>query len=112
MTPPNNSPSQDKFDISENQNSQGFRELVDELEAKGQLREISRPTDIRHIATLVDQSDTALRFTNVIDYDIPVISGVMNSRERLATSMGCDFSYIEALLRHGRRFRAGSSRPE
>jgi 2,5-furandicarboxylate decarboxylase 1 len=101
MTPKNNLQSQDKFDISESQNPQDFRDLIAELETKEQLREISRLTDIRHIATLVDQSETALRFTNVIGYEMPVVSGVMNSRERLATSMGCDFSNIEALLRRG-----------
>ncbi|MDP6429084.1 MAG: UbiD family decarboxylase [Rhodospirillales bacterium] len=79
----------------------GLRDILPDLEAGGELRRISRPTDIRHIATLVDQSETALLFTNVIGYDMPVISGVMNSRERLGVAMGCDFSEIEALLRRG-----------
>jgi len=78
-----------------------FRELLVELERLGQLRKVTKPVDIRHIATLVDQSDTALLFTNVKGYDMPVVSGVMNSRERLATAMGCDFADIEALLRRG-----------
>ncbi len=78
-----------------------LRDTLAALEAGGALRRISKPTDIRHIATLVDQSETALLFTNVLGYDIPVVSGVMNSRERLAIAMGCDFSEIEALVRRG-----------
>ncbi len=79
----------------------GLREVLDGLRRAGELREISKPTDIRHIATLVDQSETALLFSNVIGYDMPVISGVMNARQRLGIAMGCDFSGIEALLRRG-----------
>ncbi|MCZ6884936.1 MAG: UbiD family decarboxylase [Alphaproteobacteria bacterium] len=78
-----------------------MRETLTDLEANGELRRISKPVDIRHIASLVDQSETALLFTNVLGYDIPVVSGVMNSRERLGIAMGCDFAEIEALLRQG-----------
>jgi 2,5-furandicarboxylate decarboxylase 1 len=78
-----------------------LREILGELEANGELRRISKPTDIRHIASLVGQSETALLFTNVLGYDIPVVSGIMNSRTRLAIAMGCEFGGIEALLRRG-----------
>ena len=78
-----------------------FRQLIDELRAADELIEIEKPVDIRHIATLVDQSDKALIFTNVNGYDMPVISGVTNSRERLAIAAGCDFSDIEGRLREG-----------
>ena len=83
------------------QNLGGLRDVLADLEAAGEMRRISRPTDIRHIATLVDQSETALLFTNVLGYDMPVVSGVMTSRHRLAIAMGCEFSEIEALLRRG-----------
>ena len=83
------------------QNLGKLRDTLAALEAKGELRRISKPTDIRHIASLVDQSETALLFTNVVGYDIPVVSGVMNSRDRLAIAMGCEFAEIEALLRRG-----------
>ena len=78
-----------------------FRQLLDDLGEAGELAEITRPVDIRHIATLVDQSDKALLFTNVIGYDMPVVSGVVNSRERLAIAMGCEFGAIEAKVRDG-----------
>ena len=83
-----------------------FRELLDDLRAADQLVEIGKPVDIRYIATLVDKSDKALLFTNVEGYDMPVVSGVVNSRERLAIAMGCDFGDIEA------KVRAGLDRPE
>jgi 2,5-furandicarboxylate decarboxylase 1 len=81
--------------------STSFREFVDDLRDAGQLREISRAVDIRHIAALVDQSETALLFTNVAGYAMPVVSGLTNSRERLAIAMGCPFGEIEARLRQG-----------
>jgi len=68
--------------------AKNFRELIDDLRAAGQLIDIQKPVDIRHIATLVDQSDKALMFSNVNGYDMPVISGVTNSRERLAIAAG------------------------
>lgn len=81
--------------------STSFREFVEDLRAAGQLREVTRPVDIRHIAALVDQSETALIFTDVIGYDMPVVSGLTNSRDRLAIAMGCEFGEIEAKLRQG-----------
>ena len=71
--------------------SNSFRQFIEDLRAEGQIREITKPTDIRHIAALVDQSETALIFSNVIGYDMPVVSGLTNSRDRLAIAMGCEF---------------------
>lgn len=78
-----------------------FRQLLDDLRAAGELVEISKPVDIRYIAALVDQAETALLFTNVIGYDMPVVSGVLNSRERLSIAMDCPFDEIEARVRRG-----------
>ena len=78
-----------------------FRGLLEDLRKADQLVEISKPVDIRHIAALVDQSDKALLFTNVEGYDMPVVSGVIDSRERLAIAMDCDFGAIEAKVRAG-----------
>ena len=85
--------------------AENFRELLGELRAADQLVEITRTVDIRHIAALVDQSDKALLFTDVAGYDMPVVSGVINHRDRLAVAMGCPFGEIEA------RVRAGLDRP-
>jgi 2,5-furandicarboxylate decarboxylase 1 len=78
-----------------------FRSLLDDLRAAGELTEIKRPVDIRHIATLVDQAKVALLFRSVIGYDMPVLSGLIKSRERIAIAMGCRFGETEAKLRHG-----------
>ncbi|MEE9273726.1 MAG: UbiD family decarboxylase [bacterium] len=76
-----------------------LRELLEELRAAGEIVEIEKPVDIRHIATLVDQSDKALLFRRVIGYGMPVLSGLTNSRARIALAMGCEFSECEARLR-------------
>jgi 2,5-furandicarboxylate decarboxylase 1 len=78
-----------------------FRTLLDDLRRADELVEITKPVDIRHIATLVDQAKTALLFCHVIGYDMPVLSGLTNSRDRIAIAMGGSFAETEARLRHG-----------
>ncbi len=78
-----------------------FRDFLDELRRAGQLTEIARPVDIRHVAALVDQSDKALLFRRVDGYDMPVVSGLIDDRDRLAIAMGCTFGEIEARVRDG-----------
>src|SRR5262249_27685406 len=74
--------------------NENFRDFLERLRRENELTEIRQPVDIRHIATLVDQAKTALLFHNVIGYDIPVVSGIIRSRERAIMSLGCD-SYAE-----------------
>src|SRR5579859_2961726 len=82
--------------------TENFRGFIERLRASGHLADLRQPVDIRHIATLVDQSDKALLFHNVVGYDIPVVSGLIRSRERAILSMGCaNYSEIEAKLQHG-----------
>jgi 2,5-furandicarboxylate decarboxylase 1 len=77
-----------------------FREFLERLRQRGELIDLRQPVDIRHIATLVDQAKTALYFHNVIGYDMPVVSGIIRSRERAIMSMGCDnYAEIEAKLK-------------
>ena len=79
-----------------------FRGFLERLRTEKELTDIRQPVDIRHIATLVDQSDTALFFHDVIGYDMPVVSGIIRSSRRAAISMGCsDFSEIEFRLQQG-----------
>jgi 2,5-furandicarboxylate decarboxylase 1 len=79
-----------------------FREFMERLRAAGELVDIRQPVDIRHIATLVDQSDKALFFHRPAGYDMPVVSGLIRSRDRAIMSMGCtDYAQIEAKLQHG-----------
>src|SRR5437868_12457562 len=78
-----------------------FREFLDRLRNAKELVDIRQPVDIRHIATLVDQSDKALWFEDVIGYDVPVVSGIIRTRERSIMGMGCsDYGEIEQKLRH------------
>ena len=79
-----------------------FREFLDRLRAAKELTDIRQPVDIRHIATLVDQSDQALFFHKVIGYDMPLVSGIVRTRERAIASMGCStYAEIEYKLQHG-----------
>jgi len=79
-----------------------FRGFLERLRKEKELVDIRQPVDIRHIATLVDQSDTALYFHDVIGYDVPVVSGIIRSSRRAALSLGCaSFSEIEFKLQQG-----------
>jgi 2,5-furandicarboxylate decarboxylase 1 len=79
---------------------ENFREFLDRLREAGELIDLHQPVDIRHIATLVDQSDKALLFHNVIGYRMPVLSGIIRSRQRAILSLGCEtYPEIEQKLR-------------
>lgn len=79
----------------------GLRDVLETLRTAGQLVEVKQPVDIRHIATLVDQAKTALLFRHVAGYDMPVLSGLTNSRERIALALGVTFDAAEAQVRRG-----------
>ncbi len=79
-----------------------FRGFLERLRKEKELVDIKQAVDIRHIATLVDQSESALYFHDVIGYDMPVVSGIIRSSRRAAISMGCsNFSEIEYKLQQG-----------
>ena len=82
--------------------NEDFRQFLARLREAGELADLHQPVDIRRIATLVDQAKTALFFHNVIGYDMPVVSGIIRSRERAIMSMGCKtYREIEDLLQRG-----------
>jgi 2,5-furandicarboxylate decarboxylase 1 len=82
--------------------TENFRGFIERLRAEDELVDLRQPIDIRHIATLVDQSDKALFFHDVIGYDMPVVSGLIRSRNRAILSMGCrSYPEIEAKLQQG-----------
>ena len=79
---------------------ENFRQFLDRLRQAGELVDLHQAVDIRHIATLVDKAKTALFFHKVIGYDIPVVSGIIRSRERAILSMGCKtYGEIELKLK-------------
>jgi 2,5-furandicarboxylate decarboxylase 1 len=77
-----------------------FRDFLATLTSRDQLLEIARETDLRDIAALVPQSEKALLFSRVLGYSVPVVSGLLQSRERLALAMGVPYEKIEEKLRH------------
>src|SRR5665213_2590921 len=78
---------------------EGFLGFLERLRQAGQLVDLKQPVDIRHIATLVDQAETALFFHNVIGYDMPVVSGIIRTQQRAIMSMGCrNYAEIEEKL--------------
>ncbi len=82
--------------------TEDLRGFVERLRAAGELVDLHQPVDIRHIATLVDQSDKALMFHNVIGYKMPVLSGIIRSARRAFMSMNCNsYREIEAVMTHG-----------
>jgi 2,5-furandicarboxylate decarboxylase 1 len=84
----------------ENTTNETFRDFLERLRQEHELTDIKQAVNIRHIATLVDQSDKALLFHNVIGYKVPVVSGIFRNQRRTALSMGCSkFPEIEARLR-------------
>src|SRR6187455_2543651 len=79
---------------------ENFRQFLDRLRQAGELVDLHQAVDIRHIATLVDQAKTALYFHNVIGYKVPVVSGIIRTKERATMSMGCEsFGEIEDKLK-------------
>jgi 2,5-furandicarboxylate decarboxylase 1 len=81
---------------------ENFRQFLDRLRQIGELVDLHQPVDIRHIATLVDQAKTALYFHNVIGYDMPVVSGIIRTKERAVMALGCEnFGELEAKLAQG-----------
>src|ERR1700685_3693734 len=78
---------------------ENFRQFLDRLRQEGELVDLRQPVDIRHIATLVDQAETGLYFHNVIGYAMPVVSGIIRTRERATMALGCEtFAEIEQKL--------------
>ncbi len=78
-----------------------FRGFLQTLRKHDELLEISKSVDPRNIAALVPQSDKALLFTNVVGYSMPVVSGLLQSRNRLSLAMGVSYEGIEKKLRMG-----------
>jgi 2,5-furandicarboxylate decarboxylase 1 len=76
-----------------------FRSYLAELNKNGELIEITKHTDPRDIAALVAQSEKALLFKNVVGYSMPVVAGLLQSRNRIAIGMGVPYEKIEAKLR-------------
>lgn len=71
-----------------------FRDYVNTLRKNDELLEIEKPVDLRNLAALVAQSEKALLFKNLIGYSMPVVSGLLQSRNRIALGMGVEYGQI------------------
>ncbi len=78
-----------------------FRGFVQRLRKEGELWTIEKEVDARHISALVGQADKALFFERVQGFDFPVVSGVLNTRKRLALAMGVQESDIPKKFQEG-----------
>jgi 2,5-furandicarboxylate decarboxylase 1 len=76
-----------------------FRGYLQTLREHDELLEISKRVDLRDVAALVPQSDKALLFTNVVGYSMPVVSGLLQSRNRFSLAMGVSYEGIEKKIR-------------
>jgi UbiD family decarboxylase len=77
-----------------------FRDYVHLLRKNDELLEINRPVDLRDVAALVEQSEQALMFNKVKGYSMPVVSGLLQSRNRIALGMGVPYDQIADKLGH------------
>jgi len=75
-----------------------FRDYVNLLRNSDELLEITRPVDLRDVAALVEQSDRALLFKSVKGYSMPVVSGLLQSRKRIALGMAVPYDRIAEKL--------------
>jgi len=64
------------------------------LRKNDELLEIAKPVDLRNVAALVSQSERALLFKNVVGYAMPLVSGLLQSRNRIALGMGVAYENI------------------
>lgn len=64
-----------------------MRDFICKLEENDELMRIKKEVDVRHISSLVAQADKALYFENVRNYNMPVVSGLVGSRKRIALAM-------------------------
>src|SRR5688500_14534165 len=75
-----------------------FRDYIHTLRKNGELLEIEKPVDLRNVAALVAQSEKALLFKNLPGYSMPVVSGLLQSRNRIALGMGVAYEDIAEKL--------------
>src|SRR5215208_3842925 len=71
-----------------------FRDYIDTLRNNDELLEIAKPVDLRDVAALVAQSEKALLFKNLPGYSMSLVSGLLQSRKRIALAMGVEYANI------------------
>jgi len=84
----------------------GFRSFLDDLDAAGELKRITKPVDCRQLSALGEQADQATMFENIEGYPgWRVATALVSTRKRLAVAMGCTENRVAF------EFEAKSARP-
>ena len=76
-----------------------LREFIDHLEQKGRLKRITHPVEPTYEMTEISDrtlraGGPALLFENPIGYDIPVLTNLFGTPERVAIGMGLSLIHI------------------
>ena len=68
----------------------GLRNFIDELETKGELTKITKPvsTDYEMAGIIAALGEKPVFFENVKESTVPVVAGLVSSKERICRSMG------------------------
>lgn len=81
--------------------SQSLRPILDDFERTGDLYVIDRPVDPRYelgtVLSLRGDGPTQL-FRQVIGYEMPVVGNVLNTRDKIARSLGAARRQLQAVL--------------
>src|SRR6266550_406934 len=71
-----------------------FRDYINTLRKNDELQEITKAVDLRNVAALMAQSEKALLFKNLTGYSMPLVSGLLQSRNRIALGMGVAYENV------------------
>jgi 2,5-furandicarboxylate decarboxylase 1 len=71
-----------------------FRDYINTLRKNDELIEITKAVDLRAVAALVAQSEKALMFKHLPGYSMPLVSGLLQSRKRIALGMNVAYENI------------------
>ncbi len=82
-----------------------FRTMLVDMETRGHLRHIMKTVKPQYVSALCQQATTALMFDDVEGYDIPMVGGLLWTRERTAAALGWPANSM------GARFAQGVARP-
>jgi 2,5-furandicarboxylate decarboxylase 1 len=68
----------------------GLRNFIEELQVKGELTKISKPVSTKYemAGIIAALSEKPVYFENVVESNVPVVAGLVSSKERICRSMG------------------------
>ncbi len=68
----------------------GLRNFIEELQEKGELTKITKPVSTKYemAGIIAALSEKPVYFENVVESNVPVVAGLVSSKERICRSMG------------------------